>query len=239
MGLGRRLQLGAMRCFARTLGRASDGVRIAFDSGFTSGVMLDYVYENRPRGRFLIGRWFDRYYLSHPGWEAIRIRKANLERLLESAVSTLRGEGARPVLLDVASGPGQYMLDVLSRPGMDDIEATCRDLDESGLALGRRNAEERGIANVRFVAGDALDRDSLNAVEPRPNIVISSGFYDWITDDDLVRKSMSLIHEVLPENGFFLFTNQAGHVDLEMVQAVFIDFRGDPLRMVTRPPPRR
>jgi len=218
-----------------TLGRTSTGITTAFKHGFTSGVMLEYIYCNHAQGKFLIGRLIDRIYLSHTGWRVIRTRKENLESLLQKAVDLQREAGRQPVILDVASGPGQYLLDVLARPENHDLAAVCRDMDDTGMALGRVNARERGIDTVRFEKGDALSRESLARVEPKPNIIISSGFYDWITDDNLVRKSMSLIHELLPAAGCFVFTNQSGHIDLEMVQSIFVDFKGQPLRMTVRP----
>jgi len=231
-----KARFAALRCFLRTVGRASDGVRIAFHDGFTSGKMLDYVYRNRAGGRFLIGPLLDRVYLAHPGWEVIRVRKANLERLLREAIGAQTRLGRRPVILDVASGPARYLLDVLAEESGAQAQAVCRDLDEEALEMGRRDAEERGLAGrVRFEKGDALSEPSLAGVRPSANIAVASGFYDWITDDELVRRSMALLHRHLPEGGCFLFTNQAGHVNLEMVQEVFVDFRGAPLRMVTRP----
>jgi len=219
----------------KTVGRFSDGIRIAFREGFTSGVMLDYVYRNEPSGRWLIGRWIDRAYLRHAGWESIRVRKKNLETLVMEALAVQRARGRSPVVVDVASGPARYLLDVLCGSGMGDVRAACRDLEERSLEMGRRNAAERGIANVRFERGDALDADSLAQVRPIPNVAISSGFYDWIVDDGLVRRSMLLLHDLLPEGGGFVFTNQSGHVDLAMVEGVFVDFRGEPLRMKVRP----
>ncbi|MBN2583154.1 MAG: class I SAM-dependent methyltransferase family protein [Planctomycetes bacterium] len=231
-----RARFAVMRCFLQTVGRASDGLRIAFDEGFTSGTMLDYVYRNEPSGRFLIGRPIDRIYLSHPGWEVIRIRKANLERLLREALAAQRQLDREPMVLDVAAGPARYLLNVLAEETPATTRAVCFDQDEDALAIGRRHGEQRGLGDrVRFMTGDALSRESLAGVRPAANIVVASGFYDWMTDDSLVRRSMNLVHECLADGGCFLFTNQAGHVDLEMVQAVFRDFRGEPLRMVTRP----
>ena len=118
---------------------------------------------------------------------------------------------------------------------MDDLQAICRDLDQQSLELGRRNASERGITSVRFRSGDALSADSLAEVEPRCNIAVSSGFYDWIPDDSAVQKSMSLLCDLLPDGGCFVFTNQSGHVDLEMVNTIFVGSRSQPLQMVVRP----
>ena len=42
---------------------------------------------------------------------------------------------------------------------------------------------------------------------------------------------MNLIYDVLNENGYFVFSVQTGHVDLEMTNAVFKDFNNKPLEM--------
>jgi SAM-dependent methyltransferase len=231
----RRAKCAALRGFLRTVGRASDGVRIAFDEGFTSGAMLDYVYRNSPSGRGLLGPLIDQLYLSHPGWEAIRIRKAHIEQLLLEAVGIEVQLGRRPVILDVASGPARYLMDVLDNDA--GARAVCCDRDEQALALGRAQAAARGMGDrIRFVVGDALSGESLASAEPQANIAVASGFYDWITDDSVVRLSLTLLGNLLPPGGCLVFTNQSGHVDLEMVQAVFLDFNRRPLRMVTRPP---
>jgi len=230
----RRAQCAALRGFLRTVGRASDGVRIAFDEGFTSGTMLDYIYRNSPSGRGILGPLIDQLYLSHPGWEAVRIRKAHLERLLLEAVGIETQLGRRPVILDVASGPARYLMDVLESDAR--ARAVCCDRDERVLAQGRAQAAARGLGDrIRFVVGDALSGKSLALAEPRANIAIASGFYDWMTDDSVVRLSLTLLGNLLPPGGCLVFTNQSGHVDLEMVQAVFLDFHRRPLRMVTRP----
>jgi len=224
-----------MRFLMRTVGQTSKGIRIASTDGFTSGVMLEYIYRNQPEGNFVIGKWIDRSYLSHPGWQVIRTRKANLETLLAKAVAEQHGIGRNPAILDVASGPAQYVLDVIATTNVDAVCAVCRDMEQRALDQGRANAGKRGLQQqVQFCEGDALSAESLAEVKPKPNIVVSSGFYDWITDDELVKESIALIHDLLPDNGNFIFTNQTGHFDMEMVQAVFVDFRGEPLRMTTR-----
>lgn len=235
MSILHSLKITVMRCLIRTLGKTSNGIRVSFESGFVSGIMLDYIYRNQPSGRFLIGRLFDKMYLSHRGWEVVRIRKSNLQRSIHEAVSIQRALKRNPVLLDVASGPAQYVLDVLSEDGMSDVQAICRDLDKQSLELGQRNALERGITSVSFETGDALSADSLAEVKPLCNIAVSSGFYDWIADDSIVKKSIALLYDLLPDGGCFVFTNQSGHVDLEMVNTIFVGADSQPLQMIVRP----
>lgn len=223
------------RLAVRTLGQSSDGIRIVTTKGLTSGVMLDYIYQNQPRGRFLVGRWIDRIYLSHPAWEDVRVRRANLVDYLVSTIMIQRGLNRVPVIADIAAGSARYILDVKSRSEMNDVEVICRDLDQEALEQGRRNALALGLVGIQFCMGDALSAESLAQIKPKPNVTVSSGFYDWITDDSLVQKSMALLFDILPPGGCFLFTNQVRHVNQEFVQGVFTDLRGQPLRMNMRP----
>ena len=230
----RRLQWNLMRLLLRTVGRSSDGIRLCLDHGLTAGTTLDYVYRNQPSGRGWLGRSFDRAYLESPGWQAVRERRANLEALLAEALLAVRAQGRPVSLLDVASGPGAYVLAVLERVGPEGIFARCRDLDPAGLAEGRAAAARRGFQQVCFEQGDALDRESIVRISPRPNVAVASGFYDWINEDDLVRRSIAIVSEALEPGGFFVVTNQVAHPDLAFVTAVFTDHHHQPLRMKMR-----
>jgi hypothetical protein len=108
-------------------------------------------------------------------------------------------------------------------------------LNTEALEQGRRNAETLGITGIQFDVGDALDAESLVKIKPEVNITVSSGFYDWINEDEVVQKSMSLLFNILPARGCFVFTNQVRHVNQEFTQGVFTDLRGQPLRMTMRP----
>lgn len=85
--LGERIGYGLARLAMRTLGRASQGIRLGWQTGFDSGASLDYVYENQARGHGPLGRFLDRRYLDGIGWRGIRVRKENLQRVLREAIA--------------------------------------------------------------------------------------------------------------------------------------------------------
>ncbi|MDP2653448.1 MAG: class I SAM-dependent methyltransferase family protein [Candidatus Omnitrophota bacterium] len=224
------------RIFMKTVGQTSDGIRMCYQYGLTSGKMLDYIYKNKPSGRWGIGKALDRAFLNHVGWEAIRIRRRHLEQLMTQSVDDLRQQ-KRPIsLLDIASGPGAYVLAVMAQAGEADITARCRDFDGRWADEGREAAKQAGLNNVVFEQGDAYDRAALQAVQPRPNLMVSSGFYDWFNEDEKVKESIRIVHDVLDPGGYFVMTNQAAHPNLEFTQEVFTDFNNNPLRMAMRPP---
>ncbi len=231
---GMRPDLWLARVTLRALAPLSEGLTLCFAEGLTSGRMLEYVYEDRPRGRTAIGRWVDARFIRSPGWRAVRERRAALERAMERAIAARREAGRDTELLDIASGPGGYVLSVMARLGEDGLHARCRDLDERWLERGRERATALGLRNVRFERGDALDRDGVLALRPRPDLAIASGFYDWITDDAMVRHSIAIVAEALTPGGAFVLTHQVANPDLRFINAVFTDFHHAPLTMKMR-----
>jgi SAM-dependent methyltransferase len=228
------LKWRALSLLMRTAGRASEGIRLGYRHGFDSGPMLDYVYENRARGCFVVGRLVDRVYLDSIGWRAIRARKALLQDVLrqEIAANAARGEGT--VLLDVAAGPGRYLQELAAElGGAGDLEIICRDLDPAGLAQGRRLARIAGLLCVRHEQGDACDPASLAQVRPRPNVVVASGVYELL-DAALIQRSMAGIFAVLPMGGRFVFTTQVTHPQLELIANVLPNRFGEPWVMECR-----
>src|SRR5262245_46168648 len=121
------------RWLLKTVGRLSRGIRLGWKSGFDSGVTLDYVYENKPQGITPLGRLIDRSYLNSIGWRGIRQRRVHLEKLLGETIERTHAEG-RPVrLLDIASGPGRYVLETIGQLRRIPISATLRDYKPENL----------------------------------------------------------------------------------------------------------
>lgn len=202
----------------------------------TSGLMLDYVYENRSHGKFVVGKFLDRIFLNNVSWKAIRQRKQNLKEQIRLAIEENRARGEKTVILDVAAGPAQYLIEVMSEIGEDGVFAICQDIDEKWMASGREKAAEAGLKNIVFEKRDAFDEKTLSSITPRPNVIVASGLYDWIMDDDLVRRSFGIYRRVLGEGGAIIFTNQAGNNQINLLNKAFLDFNKKPLLMKTRNP---
>lgn len=230
-----KIKLYLMTLLIRTIGRLSTGIDMSFKYGFISGYMLDYIYENQPHGKLLIGKLIDKMFLDNIGWQAIRQRKENLKKYIKEIIEDNRRKAVKTVILDIASGPAKYVLEILLENGEQDVYVICQDIDQRWLDIGKEQANKLGLKNIRFEKGDAFNLELLSKVKPSPNVVVSSGFYDWITDDELIKKSFKYCYSILTNNGKIVFTNQVGHMQMELVQAVFVDFNKEPLRMKTRP----
>jgi SAM-dependent methyltransferase len=204
----------------RTAGQVSDSVRLGFQRGFDSGEMMDRIYQNRASGRWLVGALADRLYLDQAGCRGLRGRKALLKATLRSLLEAQRSQGLAPVIVDVASGPATYLVEVLAEDGGQDVRALARDLDVNGLKRGAALARELRVTNLRYQQANALDEASLAAIQPRPSIVIASGFYEILLEDDWVRTSMRLNRQLLAPGGAFVFTTQVNHPQVELMKAL-------------------
>jgi alpha-beta hydrolase superfamily lysophospholipase len=234
----RRWGFDLQRIGMKTVGRLSRGVRLGWRTGFDSGQTLDYVYENRPCGALWLGNWIDRAYLGSIGWRGIRQRRANLEKLLRTAIGLVREQGKAPRLVDIAAGPGRYILEIIHT--LDDcsagngISALLRDNVEANLEAGQRLARDLGLSNVTFQLGDAFDEASLVAIQPRPNVAIVSGLYELFPENVPVRRSLRGLARGIEPGGCLIYTNQPWHPQVEMIARVLMNRVGRPWIMRRR-----
>lgn len=218
----------------KTGGKLSRGIRIGWRTGFDSGESLDHVYRNTAEGTTLIGRLVDRMYLDSPGWRGIRTRKVHLQSLLDQAIAELTARHEPVRLLDIAAGPGRYVLDTIRSHPASDISAVLCDRDESGLAAGRQLAQSMHVDAVTYRQNDAFDAETTAAITPRPNLVIVSGLYELFPSNTLVSRSLSGASRAITDGGFLIYTNQPWHPQQEMIARVLPNRDGEPWVMRCR-----
>lgn len=218
----------------KTGGRLSKGIDLGWRSGFDSGLTLDYVYENKPQGTTVLGRLIDRNYLNSPGWRGIRERKKNLETLLRRVIQKTHAEG-RPVrMLDIAAGGGRYLLETMRRLRDIPMTAVLRDYKPENVEAARRLATEFGLTNVTVEPGDAFDRGSLSAIEPRPTIGIVSGLFELFPGNSGVLESLRGLADGLEPGAYLIYTNQPWHPQVEFIARVLRNRDGEPWIMRRR-----
>lgn len=206
-----------------TLGQLSDGLRLGKKTGFNSGAMLDYVYQNKPSGKLLIGKLFDKFYLNTPGWAGIRQRKINLEKMIIKAADLLKRNKQPLNILDVAAGHGRYLLDTLKKlDGFD--SALLRDFDAENVKQGQKLIKEYKLENkVKFEKADAFDIEKTSSVNPKPTLAVVSGFYEIFPENKPVEKSLKGIAKALEKGGFIIYTAQPYHPQLELIARTLRD----------------
>lgn len=219
----------------KTAGKMSRGIALGWSSGFDSGRSLDHVYRNKAEGVTFIGRMMDRAYLDSPGWTGIRARKVNIERMLARAIHETHAAGKPVRILDLAAGPGRYVMDAIARERTIPITAILRDRDEKGLAEGRVIAAQMGLGEfVRHEPGDAFDPASIRSASPRPTVAIVSGLYELFPGNDMILRSLKALHETVEEGGWLIYTNQPWHPQLAFIANVLINREGKPWIMRCR-----
>jgi alpha-beta hydrolase superfamily lysophospholipase len=230
----RRLAYTMTRLVMQSFGRLSAGIRIGWQSGFDSGQSLDHVYANQARGFTPLGRLIDRLYLNSVGWRGIRQRKAHLTNALHWAINQLHADG-RPVrIVDIASGPGRYLLETIQALSHIPVKALFRDRSLGCLEAGRALVGHMNISGVTFEQGDAFDAQSLASIAPRPTLAIVSGLYELFPENELVRKSLSGLAAAVEAGGYLIYTNQPWHPQQEFIARVLPNRDGKPWVMRCR-----
>jgi SAM-dependent methyltransferase len=215
-------------------GRLSRGIDLGCRHGFDSGLMLDYVYENRAQGLTPVGRLIDRGYLNAIGWRGIRVRRILLERALRSLIEQTHAAGRPARLLDIAAGPGRYVLETIRQLAPIPVAAILCDYKPENLEAAARLRDQLGLANVTVRPGDAFDYAALAAITPRPTIAIVSGLYELFPDNEPVLRSLRGLADAIEPGGHLLYTNQPWHPQLEFIARVLTNREGRPWVMRRR-----
>jgi alpha-beta hydrolase superfamily lysophospholipase/SAM-dependent methyltransferase len=228
------LSFTLVRWLMKGPGRMSRGIQLGWKHGFDSGFELDYIYENRAQGVPLIGRLIDRFYLNVIGWRGIRVRRKLLEQSLRSVIEQTHAAG-RPVrLLDIASGPGRYVLETMQQLSAIPIAAVLRDYRQENLDAAATLRDQLGLKQVTLALGDAFDRASIATVTPKPTIAVVSGLYELFPDNELVLRSLQGLAEAVEPGGHLLYTNQPWHPQVEFIGRVLTNREGRPWIMRRR-----
>jgi SAM-dependent methyltransferase len=133
----------------------------------------------------------------------------------------------RPVrLLDIASGPGRYVLETMSKLDTIPASVVLRDYKPENLDAAARLRDQLGLAHVTLVHGDAFDRAALAAITPRPTIAIASGLYELFPANEPLLRSLRGLADALERGGHLLYTNQPWHPQLEFIARVLTNREG-------------
>jgi len=222
----RSLAYAAMKSSMFSIGRLSNGIDVGVRTGFDSGAMLDYVYEDKARGKFGIGKIMDRNYLDSPGWKGIRMRGEHIMHMLSKAIDLLREDKKTIKVAEIATGQGRYILDGLSKAGAKDVDILLRDFDENNVkAVADRQANE-GFNKAKALQGDAFDESSMNEIPKLRTVGVVSGLYELFPDNEMVSKSLGLFANKIQKGGYLVYTGQPYHPQLEFIARVLTSHRG-------------
>lgn len=200
------------------IGKISDGMAIGIKHGFDSGISLNYVYHNQPKGKLGFGKMMDKNYLEAIGWKGIRIRKQHLLQVLEKNIENLKKEGRKIKIFDVAGGTGNYLFDIKDK--YPEVEIVINEFIKDNITVGEKVIHEKKYQNVRFTNFDCFDPETYNKVNFEPNIIIVSGILELFGDNELASKALTGIRSIAEKNSHLLYTGQPWHPQLKMIAYV-------------------
>ncbi len=221
---GFRLKYPLMKLALQTVGRLSHGIRLGWRTGFDSGVMLEYVYQNRPQGITPLGRLIDRHFLAHPVWEGVRSRRHMLIGQLRQAVARYE----QPVVFDLAAGVGSYLFALEA----GEAQLVAGDFEPEAVRLGETKARRLGRTDIRFAPSDAFDRGRL--ATQRADIIVSSGFFDILTRNEDIRTVLANGSAITRPGARWVFTIQEHHPDLRLLKETMVDLHKQAWELVPR-----
>lgn len=205
------------------LGFLSDGMSIGLKYGFDSGVTLDHVYENKAKGKTLMGKMIDRGYLNSIGWQGIRQRKAHTEKLLSAAIDNLVAEGKTVNILDIAGGPARYLIEIAKQ--YPQVNIIVHDYQIQNIEQGRALANTYQLTNIHYQQADAFAKETYQTLDFTPNIVIVSGIFELFSDNELINNAISGVASVIENGAYLLYTGQPWHPQLEQIANVLGNHR--------------
>jgi alpha-beta hydrolase superfamily lysophospholipase len=223
----RNIYYALTRFSMQTLGRLSSGIRLGLASGFDSGSSLDYVYRNEAGGTAIVGKWIDRGYLNAIGWRGVRVRREHLARAIAAAAQQLRDRGVPLHVLDIAAGPGRYLLEAIATLDTVPQSIVLRDYDQANVDACAALIRAQGLAAIaRSERADAFDDAAIGALRPQPTLVVASGLYELYSDNSLVARSLGGIARAIVPGGCFIYTGQPWHPQLELIARTLTTHRG-------------
>jgi alpha-beta hydrolase superfamily lysophospholipase/SAM-dependent methyltransferase len=217
-----------------TIGKLSNGVRMGLDTGFDSGESLDYIYRNKATGITPIGKIIDYFYLNAIGWKGIRIRKRHLDAALHQAIVDVIANNQVPRVLDIAAGPGRYVLEAMEKHAASGAEALLCDNSQRNIDAGKIIASEKSLKCVTFMRHDAFDPNSYNAMSFKPNIVVVSGLFELFPDNTLINRALAGISSIIADGATVIYTGQPWHPQLELIAHTLPNRDGEPWIMRRR-----
>lgn len=204
----------------------SKGLKIGEDTGYDSGSTLDFVYRNKEESSNPIGKLIDRQYLNAIGWKGIRVRKLNIEHLLDKYAQILIQKRKPLRILDIASGHGRYILDAVTQLPKQPESILLRDYSDINVQAGQQLIQQRDLANIaQFVQADAFDTQSLASIKPKPTLAVVSGLYELFSDNDLLRQSLSGLSQAVAKDGYLIYTGQIWHPQQEFIARALTSHR--------------
>jgi ubiquinone/menaquinone biosynthesis C-methylase UbiE len=119
--------------------------------------------------------------------------------------------------MDIAAGPGRYLIEIAQKKSDLDLKVFIRDHDIKNINLGKMIVQKKGLNNVNFFLGDAFSPSSYKFQDFKPNILVISGLFELFPDNDLIVKAIQGATDILEDDGVIIYTGQPWHPQLDLI----------------------
>jgi hypothetical protein len=163
----------------------------------------DHIYAGRPSGRLGIGRLLDAMLLGLPSARALRERYVQAKIAIAERAEAAASAGRNVRILAVPCGLGRELFeahDELRGAARGSLQGYGLDLDDQ-LVAGLRERVDREGRPFEFLHGDAFDPAAFPA--GRFDLIISTGFTEFLDDDETVRHYAILREKLAPGGTLF------------------------------------
>jgi len=155
----------------------------------------DHIYAGRASGRWGVGTLVDRLLLSLPASRSFHNRYLHSRDRIVDYVRTTQPRECR--ILSAPCGLPRDLVEAAHVLRDAPIRFYCLDIDPAALDEARRMTASHGLRGFEFIRGDAFDAGAW----PREmDIVTSSGFAEFLEDEELIR-FYTLCHGALRNGG--------------------------------------
>lgn len=179
-------------------------------TGAESGANFEHMYNNRPEGSFVIGRFADKALLNLPAVQATRGRKEDIKKVLWNEIGNNQLLGRKTQVLDLASGGARYLRELAEEHRKGEVESICIDKDQTCVQMGRELSRRERLSNIKFFRGNIFKLGHLRQLAHRlswqPNVVVASGLFIYF-NNQAVEKMIREIYELLLKDGLVVFSS--------------------------------
>lgn len=185
-----------------------------------SGINFDYIYRNMAVGYTWFGKIVDRFLLNLPAAKATANRKEEIVNILKKEISKNISLGKKTKIVDLASGPARYIVEVIDDTNKQYVETLCLELDHRSIEFGKKISLDKPIlykkSNILKIAS------RYKAVSEKakwiPNFIMMSGFVEYQENDSLVLDLLKNVYEYLESKGSFLLVTQMASPNAKLTE---------------------
>ena len=185
-----------------------------------AGLNIDHMYRNRPKGITRAGKLVDRVLLRLPSVQATRYKKDIIAKILSNEIANNILLEKKIKILDLASGPARYLVDVVTDKNKDEIEILCIDYDKRSVNFGKILA---GNKPIRYTRVNVFKLERLKRLAGRiswiPNIIITTGFFELLSDN-VFENMLKDMYRHIDKDGLVLFTSQADNPSKKLMTKI-------------------